>query len=291
MNKQSHGNLSIFLLGLWLAAAFQSAWAESNDLNGLIVMTESRTDNIMPPAETLIYGGQRVDPSDFPWTLKFNYLDSNRTPRLCTATVVGDRVVFVAAHCGGTDFSIELAGHNQPFKLTCTRNPKFDSWSLHGDLMICLSDSKFPTTRKFERISISEVKEGNVLFLLGYGCRDLVNKSGTIGTLMGGTAAVIKSVDTGHVYTKGKELDVPSTAGKDVMVCPGDSGGAAYLAGNKITGKRSIIGVVSAFIEKKRESLITPLFLSENKAFIDEWRLDNPGVLICGKDQDAKNCR
>jgi len=300
MNKMAFLGFFACLLGLWLSSNIQPVWAEPAGSNSIIEMIEASAENEQLPVSIQIFGGEPINPDYFPWTLKFEYRDLQGKLQLCTATVVGEQVVFVAAHCVGANHSVivRLRGHEKSYGLACKPNPKFDSphGSYKADLMICRSDRKFPTTKMFESVNFSEVKRDTELFLLGYGCRDLNDeKRKTIGTLIGGSAKVNR-VDNKHVITKGKEWDTPSTVGSDVVVCPGDSGGGVYLiTEGRITETRgrSIIGVVSLFFPEERESFITAFSLPENQEFINEWSQDedNIGIWICGVHPEAKNCR
>lgn len=75
------------------------------------------------------------------------------------------------------------------------------------------------------------------------------------------------------------------------MICPGDSGGAAYLlsASNQIVGPRSIVGLNSGYKPVGRISAIS-IFDSRAVAFIEDWSRAN-SVAICGIHQASKNCR
>lgn len=264
--------------------------AQSNNNHCDKEMIQASVNNEMPPVEKQIIDGISINPDIFPWTLKFCFLNSQDNQSLCTATVVGERVIFVAAHCKGSNHHVRLIGHNEPFKLKCTPNPQYDPSTLKGDLMICSTDRKLPTLRKFESVSLLEPKENSELFFLGYGCRDLNNKNKSIGVLMGGNAT-INRIDEKHIITKNlKNQDELIVLGKDVMVCPGDSGGGVYLLNDSIEGTREIVGVVSAYFEEEKESYITAFFLPENKNFIKTWN-DDPNFLICGIHENANNCR
>jgi hypothetical protein len=233
-----------------------------------------------------IDGGQRQDPTNWPATLKY-YLKGEFA---CTSTVVGARVVITAAHCVEEDAITEVTMANgDRFKLSCSVHPKYEPDVLQADVALCLSDKEFPQDQAFENLDLrtTHVRMKTKLFLLGYGCRSVITLAGAGGQLYGGTATIVRLTDRSddHIRTQGTKDNKD-----DVVICPGDSGGAAYVTnGPTALGPRSIVGLNSGYIAQTRTSAITS-FTGIVAEFIRDWSLDKKAS-ICGIHDSAKNCR
>lgn len=225
-----------------------------------------------------IDGGTKQDPVQWGATLKF--LSAKRI--VCTSTIVGDHVILTSAHCigGATAFSVDL-GEGRTFDLSCDINPKFERRTLSGDIALCHSEMSFPRTNGFEAVDLElSNSQGSRLFLLGYGCRSVVNFDQT-GQLYGGSSKVFRPSTVGddHLLTRG-----------GVVICPGDSGGAAYrlAVDDQPVNPRSIVGVNSSYEVPTRTSAITT-FAGSAGSFIREWA-KMKGASICGLDPMAEAC-
>lgn len=223
-------------------------------------------------------GGTRQDVATWPATLK--YFLSDRFA--CTSTIVGERTVITAAHCvvDATQAKVELGADT--FPITCTTHPLFVRDTLEADVALCYSSKEFPKTIGFENLDLrsTRVRIESNLFLLGYGCRDVNTLAGD-GELYGGSAKVFQMAasPTGHVRTR-----------DGVVICPGDSGGSAYVLAvdDNPINPRSIVGINSGYIAFNRVSAIMGL-TGVMAEFIRDWA-DDRKTRICGVHQDAQFC-
>jgi len=267
------------LLSALTAIAFPHT-AQAQDGQRVIIMTPPESPGGMPK----VVGGEAQDPKRWPATLKY-YLDGRLS---CTATIVGPRAVITAAHCidDQARMEVRLPGEAQPFLLTCEVHPWYQYVGLIADAALCLSNRAFPTSFAYENLDtqITRVRRGTKLFLLGYGCRKFedIGNPQKIGQLYGGVSEVIllPSRSEDHYRTFG-----------GVVICPGDSGGSAYILSSPTApeGLRSIVGINSGFAQASRQSAITPLTGSVAQ-FITDWSKDRK-TQICGVHESAANCR
>jgi len=223
------------------------------------------------------------------WPATLQYLVQNKFN--CTSTVIGDRVVITAAHCLPQSGLANIKLFDVSYKLRCTADPRYQSSNLTFDVAMCVIDDSqqtFPNNKfHYENLDlrITHVRLGQNLFLLGYGCRQFPVPGGDpapqAGALYGGPSPVfdLARQPGGHLITKG-----------GAVICPGDSGGAAYAMRDPdtITEYRSIVGLNSEYIDTVSESFITPLS-GDVGEFIVDWMNDN-GVSICGVKQGTSNC-
>jgi Trypsin len=254
---------------LWLPAACRAADNE-------VVMFQ-----VEAVGHPQIRNGKSQDETKWPATLKF-LVNGNL---YCTATIVGDKVVITAAHCvpKHSTFKVQLGQefYHQEFSLDCTIDPRFNSWTYAFDTAMCLQTGQdpFPATLKRESIDLHLTKlyRDQTLFLLGYGCRVDGDKT-TAGYLYGGNVTLLGVAQSpgGHVTATGKPI-----------LCPGDSGGAAYAGDpdNPAGKKRAIVGINSLYNASFYQSYITPLS-TEARQFIEDWITVN-GVSVCGFNTQA----
>ncbi|MCK1284722.1 trypsin-like serine protease [Bradyrhizobium sp. 44] len=223
-------------------------------------------------------GGTRQDVTTWPATLKY-FLSDNFA---CTSTIVGSRTVITAAHCiaGARQAKVELGADT--FPIDCTTHPLFVRDTLEADVALCYSSKDFPNNIGFENLDLrsTRIRVDSNLFLLGYGCRNVNTLAGE-GELYGGSAKVFQlaALPTGHARTRG-----------GVVICPGDSGGSAYLLAvdDQPINPRSIVGINSGYIAINRVSAITGL-TGVMADFIRDWA-DDRKTRICGVHQDAQFC-
>jgi hypothetical protein len=185
-----------------------------------------------------------------------------------------------------TTADVELAKDEKTITIHCKHHPSFKTEGLINDIALCVSDADFPTRFGYENIDIpaAHVREHTSLFLLGYGCRDVgdIGNPDKIGQLYGGIAPVhtMAAPPDDHIQTKG-----------GLVICRGDSGGAAYVLGaqDEPNGPRSIIGLNSGYFPRQRVSAITP-FGGDAATFIHTWAAEKK-VFLCGVHSQAENCR
>ena len=227
-------------------------------------------------------GGARQDPTNWPATLKYN-LDDQFT---CTSTVIGKNAVITAAHClrNGAIAKIRFEKAGVSVTLRCDHHPLYQRTGLINDIALCLSDGAMPTTFTYENLDMRKerIAIDTSLFLLGYGCRNVqdVGDPTKIGQLYGGLSKVDKlpTADDDHAETQG-----------GVVICPGDSGGAAYVLAATESGPRAIVGINSGYFALPRVSAISSFGEAAAK-FIVKWSKDH-NAAICGVSDVATNCR
>jgi hypothetical protein len=215
----------------------------------------------------VLIGGVIADPNEFkasPWVGN------------CTSALVGERVLFTAAHCvsnGGTkSFSIGATRYNAK----CAHHPEYKGNST-ADFAVCLVDKKVEGDVPFEVVaSAIDYKVGDNFLLSGYGC--LKWGGGLDGKYRIGRAKITK-------LPSGKNYDTVTQG--DVALCSGDSGGPAWFV--YPDGSRKLVGVNS------RSNTTTTSYLSSHatataQSFYKSWASSN-GVKICGIHSDAVGCR
>lgn len=240
-----------------------------------------------------IVDGRQESETDWPATFRF-FADDQF---YCTSTMIGNRTILTAAHCIDPEKEQQIKISDRlSIKLTCDVHPQYRRFDLFSDIALCYSASDLPRTRQiagssmtydFENLDlkITRVKLKTPIYFLGFGCRkypDGTNGAAkTTGQLYGGLA-VLSALPRGpgeHFRTLG-----------GVAICPGDSGGAAYVLSDteKPAGPRSVIGLNSGYNPVGKVSDITTLYSLEK--FVRDWAEDN-ATKICGVHDGAEHCR
>lgn len=226
--------------------------------------------------EIRLINGTPADKKDWPASV---YASMNGSR--CTATVVGERALLIAAHCvsdGGTaSFTI---GDNS-YSSKCTHSPDYRGNST-ADWALCIIN-KTVTGIPYEIVNQDPTvhKNGQILQLTGYGCIKSPGTGGNDGTYRIGESVVTQ-------IPSGNSNDIVTKGGGGAALCFGDSGGPAFLWDTQ-KKKRWVVGVNS------RGDISTTSYLSsvstpKAKSFISNWVSSNR-VEICGVSPAAKGCR
>lgn len=223
--------------------------------------------------EPMLIGGAPANAAEWPASV---YAKAGSSA--CSATLVGERTLFMAAHCMGNNGTVSFtAGANQ-YKARCTHHPEYRKNST-ADWALCLVDRPV-TGVPFEVLGIEKTFAiGDNLLLSGYGCVKPGGGGGNDGIFRIGQAVV-------RGLPSGKNYDIVTKGG--AALCYGDSGGSAYLL--HPSGERSIVGVNS------RGNIATMSYLPAvaSKTFVSwahEWAKTSNNVRLCGLHDDALGCR
>jgi len=226
-----------------------------------------------PQIPTLI-GGRNADPKDWPASM-YSAQGNSR----CTSTIVGERVLLIAAHCvanGGTA-QFKVGGKN--YSARCEHSPDYRRDST-ADWSLCLISEKVEGI-PYEIVNQDEalVKVGDEVLLTGFGCVRPGGGGGNDGTYRIGETKVQRVTNGNNdIVTKG-----------GAALCFGDSGGPAF---KYLDAEKKIRAQISV---NSRGDIATTSYLSAvhtgpAKKFLKEWS-DRKQVKICGVHADAAGCR
>ena len=184
--------------------------------------------------------------------------------------MVGDQVVLSAAHCAntGTAGSFQI-GQTQYRTEPCTRHPSYPRTDI--DLLACKVARKVDV--KPATIG-GEVKAGDKITIVGYGCVRPGGGGGNDGVLRVGDAEVTGF--SGHdIVSKGAGL------------CFGDSGGPAYLKLQVPFKEKHIQVSVNSKGNIRDTNYTARTYNDVAKNWLKSWAEQN-GVTICGVNKDCE---
>lgn len=235
-----------------------------------------KTVQYMLQSPTLI-GGKAADPAEWPASV-YTKMSNGAA---CSATLVGDRVLFMAAHCMADGAQVTFTAHANNYKARCAHHPEYKGGrgNSTADWAMCLVDRPV-TGIPFEVLGTNQLLSlQQTLTLSGYGCINPGGGGGNDGIFRTGLA-IIRGMPSGKTY------DVVTKGG--AALCFGDSGGAAYVVSP--TGVRYVVAVNS------RGDIATMSYLPvvTAKTFRDwaaGWAKASNNVRVCGMHDDAVGCR
>lgn len=222
--------------------------------------------------QTLI-GGQPADPKEWPASV---YARAGSSA--CSATVVGERALKIAAHCVGNNGTVTFQAGANAYRAVCTHHASYRSNST-ADWAMCLIDRPV-TGVPFELVGVDlKLSVGEEVMLTGYGCIRPGGGGGNDGIFRIGKATV-------QSLPRGTNYDTVTRGG--AALCFGDSGGAAY----KIfpDGSRKIFGTNSRG-DISTTSYLSSVWTETFSDFARDWAAKNANVKICGIHTDAVGCR
>lgn len=226
---------------------------------------------VVPPKaskiELTLINGDEANPKDWPTIFK-----AVQGSASCTGTVIGPKVLQLAAHCVGDGKTsiIEVSGAKMSAK--CTRHPSYKD-DATADYALCLFDKEIDLPW-YETITDQEVKLGDDLLLTGMGCTQ-ENGGPVDWKLRVGKAEVVElPSDDNDIVTKGAAL------------CFGDSSSSAFMK----VGEQYKIAAINSRSDLIEYSYLPAVYTDTAKEFYAKWASDNK-VEICGVTKDAKKCR
>jgi hypothetical protein len=231
-----------------------------------------------------LIGGTPADPADYPASYYARHGSG-----ACTGTLVSETVLLTAAHCVTGSYKATLRRAGVTYRATCEAAPEYLSGTSSADYALCLLDKPLAGVR-YERVSTvpAHVKKGKSLMLAGFGCIKADMTLGNDGVYRYGTTTVDSVPKDGNntIVTRG-----------GVALCPGDSGGAAFVqtrSGRMVVSVNSAVRIVPGSDPVKVDPALISHLASLSSptagAFITSWRTAK-GVKICGLDATAAGCR
>ena len=189
---------------------------------------------------------------------------------LCTATLIGPRVIITAAHCAETGETSRFAYDGQQYSAVITRSPLYPDPD--HDLALGLLNS--PISMRFANIGGTPGLSEDFI-LTGYGCTDS-DGGGSDGVLRIGDSTVVGF--DGYDFIS-KRID-------GAALCFGDSGGPAYVDMDDPFVERHVFLGVNSKGNIIDTSLITRTDHPDSESFMRRWA-DGNNVEICGVN---RNC-
>lgn len=230
--------------------------------------------NAFAGEEERLINGKPADPKEWPSSVYASMSGSR-----CSATVVGETTLLIAAHCVRTGGKASFNVGPNRYTSTCTRAPGYSGNST-ADWALCLTD-KPVTGTAYEHVNSdpSRVNVGDELTLTGYGCIKSGGGGGNDGVYRIGTSKIVR-------IPKGSNNDIVTRNG--AALCFGDSGGPAFFV-DKATNARWVVGVNSRG-DISTTSYLPSLSSDTAQKFLIDWAEKN-NQWICGLHTDAQGCR
>lgn len=225
--------------------------------------------------ERTLINGREANPADFPASVLASMSGS-----ACTGTVVGERVLFIAAHCVEGSLKATFSVGPNKYSTKCEITSRYARGVDH-DLALCLTD-KPVTGIPFESLNLdpSILNIGDELLLTGYGCTKAGGSGGNDGTYRIGESKITS-------LPKGSTFDMTTSGGG--ALCYGDSGGPAFKYLDQSKTSRIVVSANSKG-DIATTSYLTSTSTPESIEFITQWASKNQ-VKICGVDKTATGCR
>jgi hypothetical protein len=267
-------------------------------------------------AQPQLRHGRVAESAEWPASLYATFPTARGTAA-CTAALVGPEAMLTAGHCvpdvGGVTFSFK--GQSRPYTATCVQHPQYVSNAdASADYALCKLDRPLvqPTGFKFETISTTgfDGLTGKTIILTGYGCvGDAVANAQFDGKYRIGTNTVDEtSASTtrrrGPAFYTGKEDNNILTADDPNLanLCPGDSGGPAFLrtggtgdqfSNRVIAGVNSRVFYTSPARTAYGSSLISATSGPDFQGWAEDWAKNIARVAVCGLNGvgTVANCR
>jgi hypothetical protein len=217
-----------------------------------------------------LIGGSVAKPEDWPSSFA-----SSQSGSGCTATLLSDSVLQLAAHCVGNGRTSSINANGKTYIGTCTHHPKYRSDST-ADYALCKMES--PVDREwYEKILVdgSVIKIGTKLTLAGAGCTQ-PGGGGGFGTFRTGESTVTRlPINDNDTVTSG-----------GAALCFGDSGGSAFF----VDGDQRYVMGVNSRGNIRSVSYLSSVFTKTGMDWYKSWAAEK-GVKICGIHEDAEKCQ
>ena len=238
-----------FLMGLFL-------------LLGCVVQAQ---DPITADAPTLI-NGKVVDRKDYPATIWIGN---------CTASIVGPRTVYTAAHCVGGSIAFSLGPTR--YTASCMKAPEYGS-NPTADYAMCYINAEIKDL-PYENVNIEpgHVTQGSWVLQSGYGCT-------TWGGRIDGQLRVGKS----KVLTMPQGSSNDYVTGEGSVLCSGDSGGPAWSLTE--SGDRDRLISVNSRSNTTSRSYLSAIATPTGIKFVNSY-VAKYSTPVCGVTKDAVGCR
>lgn len=231
---------------------------------GTAILTAQDEDQIIfNDTEPTLINGRPANPGEFPEVVYISMGGSR-----CSATVIGERVILTAAHCGSTGSTATFQIGQTQYSARLERAPNYPS----QDHDISLGLVSKPIT-EVKPVNVGgSYAVGKIITLAGYGC---INPGGG-----GGNDGILRVGET--KITGQQSYDMVSSMPNGAALCFGDSGGPAFEI---ISSKHYVLGVNSKG-NIRDTNYNTRTDLTASKQFFQAWAKKN-SVDVCGITKDC----